>query len=87
MLILTFSLLSQGFLFSVSKSLQNVEDDDMLLNTFTLGKSLRNGDKTEKTGGTPLEHYKMEDASFQDEEEDRNPKFFVSFRFLINSKM
>ncbi|XP_019400295.1 PREDICTED: pro-MCH [Crocodylus porosus] len=77
MLILTFSLLSQGFLFSVSKSLQKVDDDDMLLNTFTLGKSLRNGDKTEKTGGTlSLEHYKMEDASFQDEGEDRNPKFF-----------
>ncbi|XP_019370911.1 PREDICTED: pro-MCH [Gavialis gangeticus] len=77
MLILTFSLLSQGFLFSVSKSLQKADDDDMLLNTFTLGKSLRNGDKTEKTRGTPsLEHYKMEDASFQDEGEDRNPKFF-----------
>ncbi|NXG27596.1 MCH protein, partial [Dromaius novaehollandiae] len=77
MLILSLSLFSQGFLISVSKSLQKVEDEDMWLNTFSLGSTLRNGDRTENRGATPLlKHYKTEDSSFLDEEEDRNPKFF-----------
>nr|XP_006138097.1 pro-MCH [Pelodiscus sinensis] len=76
MLFLIFSLFSQGFLFSVSKSTRKVEDDDMILNTLNIGKALWNGGKTEKTEAIPsLEHYKMEDSSFLDEEEDRNPKF------------
>uniref|UniRef100_A0A8C8RKX4 Pro-melanin concentrating hormone n=1 Tax=Pelusios castaneus TaxID=367368 RepID=A0A8C8RKX4_9SAUR len=76
-LILIFSLFSQGILFSVSKTMRKV-DDDMLLNTLNIGKALRNGGKTEKTGATPsLEHYKLEDSNFLDEEEDRNPKFLT----------
>nr|XP_042707461.1 pro-MCH [Chrysemys picta bellii] len=76
MLILIFSLFSQGFLLSVSKSMRKVEDDDMILNALNIGKALWNGGKAEKTETTPtLEHYKMEDSSFLDEEEDRNPKF------------
>nr|XP_025973800.1 pro-MCH [Dromaius novaehollandiae] len=75
---------NEGFLISVSKSLQKVEDEDMWLNTFSLGSTLRNGDRTENRGATPLlKHYKTEDSSFLDEEEDRNPKFFVSFQFYM----
>uniref|UniRef100_A0A8B9QEC8 Pro-melanin concentrating hormone n=1 Tax=Apteryx owenii TaxID=8824 RepID=A0A8B9QEC8_APTOW len=77
MLILSLCLFSQGFLISVSKSLQKVEDKDMLLNTFSLGRTLRNGDRRENRGATPLlKHYKTEDSSFLNEEEDRNSKFF-----------
>ncbi|XP_043375255.1 pro-MCH isoform X1 [Dermochelys coriacea] len=75
-LILIFSLFSQGFLLSISKSMRKVEDDDMILNALNIGKALWNEGKTEKTKTTPtLEHYKMEDSSFLDEEEDTNPKF------------
>ncbi|XP_009678276.1 pro-MCH [Struthio camelus] len=77
MLILSLSLFSQGFLISLSKSLQKVEDENMLLNTFRLGRTLRSGDRTQYRGATPLlKHYKTEDSSFLDEEEDRTPKFF-----------
>ncbi|NWZ21578.1 MCH protein, partial [Asarcornis scutulata] len=76
MLILSLSLFSQGFLLSVSKSLQKVEDEDMLLTTFNLGKTLQNGDRAGKRGAIPLlKHYKAEE-SFLDEEDDRNVKFF-----------
>ncbi|NWS56657.1 MCH protein, partial [Chunga burmeisteri] len=76
MLIISLSLFSQGFLFSVSKSLQKVEDEDMLLTTLNLGKTLRNGDRTVNRGATPLlKHYKTEDSSVLDEEDDRNIKF------------
>ncbi|NWI15491.1 MCH protein, partial [Crypturellus soui] len=77
MLILSLSLFSQGFLISVSKSLQKVEDEDMLLNTLSLGRTPRNGDRTENRGAPPLlKNYKTEDSSFLDEGEDRNPTFF-----------
>lgn len=83
MLILSLSLFSQGFLLSVSKSLQKVEDEDMLLTTFNLGKTLQNGNRAGKRGAIPLlKHYKAEE-SFLDEEDDRNTKFFVSFQFYI----
>ncbi|XP_027655216.1 pro-MCH [Falco biarmicus] len=73
MLILSLCLFSQGFLLSVSKSLQKV-DEDMLLTT--LGKTLRNGDTTGNRGAIPLlKHYKTEDSSVLDEEDDRNVKF------------
>ncbi|NXX48431.1 MCH protein, partial [Tricholaema leucomelas] len=73
-LILSLSLLSQGFLLSVSKSLQNVEDEDMLLTRLNLGKT-RNGDRTANRGAIPLlKHYKTEDSSVLDEEDDRNLK-------------
>ncbi|KAM9276636.1 pro-MCH [Cariama cristata] len=76
MLIISLSLFSQGFLFSVSKSLQKVEDEDMLLTTLNLGKTLRNGDRTVNRGAIPLlKHYKTEDSSVLDEENDRNIKF------------
>ncbi|KFP11498.1 Pro-MCH, partial [Egretta garzetta] len=75
MLILSLSLFSQGFLLSVSKSLQKVEDEDMLLTTLKLGKTLRNGDRTVNRGAIPLlKHYKTEDSSVLDEEDDGNMK-------------
>ncbi|NXG92878.1 MCH protein, partial [Stercorarius parasiticus] len=73
MLILSLSLFSQGFLLSVSKSLQKVEDKDMLLTTLNLGKTPRNGDRTLNRGAIPfLKHYKTEDSSVLDEDDDRN---------------
>lgn len=83
-LILSLSLLSQGFLLSVSKSLQNVEDEDMLLTTLNLGKTPRNGDRTANRGAIPLlKYYKTEDSSVLDKEDDRNRKVWVSFQFNI----
>nr|XP_056703403.1 pro-MCH [Euleptes europaea] len=74
-LILIFSLFSQGFLFSVSKSVRKAEDD-MLLSTFRLGKVIQNGGKAEKSQpASSLEHYKTEDSGFLNEEEDGAPKF------------
>ncbi|NXO35362.1 MCH protein, partial [Locustella ochotensis] len=59
-----FSLFSQGFLLSVSKSLQDVEDENTLLATLNLGKNLQNGDKTMNRVAVPLlKHYKTEDSS------------------------
>ncbi|NWW46369.1 MCH protein, partial [Pedionomus torquatus] len=76
MLILSLSLFSQGFLLSASKSLQKVEDEDMLLTTINLGKAVRNGDRPVNSGAIPfLKHYKTEDSSVLDEEDDRNMKF------------
>ncbi|NXQ56055.1 MCH protein, partial [Anthoscopus minutus] len=76
-LILFFlSLFSQGFLLSVSKSLQEVEDEDMLLATFNLGKTLQNGDKTVNRGAIPLlKHYKTEDSSVFKDKNAGNIKF------------
>ncbi|XP_072212802.1 pro-MCH [Excalfactoria chinensis] len=79
---LILSLFSQGFLISVSKSLQKAEDEDMLLTAFSVGKALQNGDRTEKRGATPsLKRYKIEE-SFSDEDSDRKSKFFdTDFRY------
>ncbi|XP_009503824.1 pro-MCH [Phalacrocorax carbo] len=75
-LILSLSLFSQGFLLSVSKSLQKVEDEDILLATLKLGKTLQNGDRTANRGAIPLlKHYKTEDSSALDKEDDRTMKF------------
>ncbi|KAF1479044.1 Pro-MCH, partial [Eudyptula minor novaehollandiae] len=72
---LILSLFSQGFLLSVSKSLQKVEDEDMLLTTLKLGKTLRNGDRTANRGAIPLlKHYKTEDSRVLDEDNDRKMK-------------
>ncbi|NXP12311.1 MCH protein, partial [Thinocorus orbignyianus] len=74
-LILSLSLFSQGFLLSVSKSLQKVEDEDMLLTTINLGKAVRNGDRPANSGAIPfLNNYKTEDSSVWDDEDDRNMK-------------
>ncbi|XP_032544754.1 pro-MCH [Chiroxiphia lanceolata] len=75
-LILSLSLFSQGFLLSVSKSLQEVEDEDMLLTTLNLGKTLQNGDKALNRGAIPLlKHYKTEDSVIFNEKNDGNMKF------------
>ncbi|XP_010169837.1 pro-MCH [Antrostomus carolinensis] len=76
MLILSLFLFSQGFLLSVSKSVQKVEDEDMLLTTLKLGKTLQNRDRTAKREAIPLlKHYKTEDSSVLDEKDERNMKF------------
>ncbi|NXK93589.1 MCH protein, partial [Formicarius rufipectus] len=75
MLILSLSLFSQGFLLSVSKSLQEV-DDDMLLTALNLGKTLQNGDKIKNRGAIPLlKDYKTEDSIVFTDKNDGNMKF------------
>ncbi|NXM62467.1 MCH protein, partial [Illadopsis cleaveri] len=70
------SLFSQGFLLSVSKSLQEVEDENMLLATLNLGKTLQNGEKTMNRGAIPLlKHYKTEDSSVFNDKNAGNMKF------------
>ncbi|NXO30242.1 MCH protein, partial [Cisticola juncidis] len=70
------SLFSQGFLLSVSKSLQEVEDENMLLATINLGKTLQNGDKIMNRGAIPLlKHYKTEDSSVFNDKNAGNMKF------------
>ncbi|KAM7056184.1 pro-MCH [Acridotheres tristis] len=68
------SLFSQGFL--LSKSLQEIEDEGILLATLNLGKSLPNGDKTMNRGAIPLlKHYKTEDNSVFNDKNAGNMKF------------
>ncbi|XP_027570970.1 pro-MCH [Pipra filicauda] len=75
-LILSLSLFSQGFLLSVSKSLQEVEDEDMLLTSLNLGKTLRNGDMALNRGAIPLlKQYMTEDSIVFNEKNDGNMKF------------
>lgn len=82
-LILSLSLFSQGFPLSASKSLQKGEEG-MLLTTLNLGKTLQNGDRTVSRGTIPLlKHYKTEDRSVLDEEDDKKMKFLVSFQFYV----
>ncbi|XP_048816801.1 pro-MCH isoform X2 [Lagopus muta] len=51
-------------------------NEDMLLTAINLGRTLRNGDRTEKRGAVPLlKRYKIEE-SFLDEDDDRRLKFF-----------
>ncbi|NWV45338.1 MCH protein, partial [Daphoenositta chrysoptera] len=70
------SLFSQGFLLSVSKSLQEEEDEDVLLAALNLGKTLRNGDKTMNRGAIPLlKNYKTEDSNVFNEKNAGNMKF------------
>ncbi|NXB81160.1 MCH protein, partial [Donacobius atricapilla] len=70
------SLFSQGFLLSVSKSPQEVEDENMLLATLNLGKTLQNGDKTMNRGAMPLlKHYKTEDSSVFNDKNAGSMKF------------
>uniref|UniRef100_A0A8C0ZCT7 Pro-melanin concentrating hormone n=1 Tax=Cyanistes caeruleus TaxID=156563 RepID=A0A8C0ZCT7_CYACU len=69
------SLFSQGFLFSVSKSLQGIEDEDMLLPTLNLGKTLQNRDKPMNRGAIPLlKYYKTEDRSAFNDKNDRGSR-------------
>ncbi|KAM6321203.1 pro-MCH [Aegotheles albertisi] len=88
MLILSLSLFSQGFL--LSKSLQKVDDEDMLLTTLKQGKILLNGDSTVNRRAIPLlKLYKTEDSSALGEEDDRNMKFLDkgSRRDFLNQVM
>lgn len=73
-LILTFSLLSQGIKLSASKSIRNLEDD-MVFNTLRLGKAFQKEDTAEKSVVAPsLEQYKNEESSFLNDEENKNSK-------------
>ena len=73
-LILTFSLLSQGIKLSASKSIRNLEDD-MVFNTLRLGKAFQKEDTAEKSVVAPsLEQYKNEESSFMNDEENKNSK-------------
>ncbi|NWU95435.1 MCH protein, partial [Upupa epops] len=74
-LILSLSLFSQGFLLSVSKSLQQVEDEGELLTTLNLGKALRNEDRAANGGALPLpQRHKTDDSGVRDEENHINVK-------------
>ncbi|XP_004700408.1 pro-MCH [Echinops telfairi] len=83
MLILTFSLFSQGVLLS-AKPIRNVEDD-MVFSTFRLGKALQKEDAAEKSVIAPsLEQYKSDENGFMDEEENRNSKNAGSKHNFLN---
>lgn len=73
-LILTFSLLSQGISLSASKSIRNLEDD-MVFKTLRLGKAFQKEDTAEKSIVVPsLEQYKNDESSFMNDEENKNSK-------------
>jgi pro-melanin-concentrating hormone len=73
-LILTFSLFSQGILLSASKSIRNLEDD-MVFNTFRMGKAFQKEDTAERSDVAPsLEQYKNDESSFMNDEENKNSK-------------
>ncbi|XP_069085084.1 pro-MCH [Pleurodeles waltl] len=73
-LVMALSLFSQGFLLSFSKSVRKAEGDEMLLDTISLGKAFRSGDAADKSMASPLEHFKNDDTSFLDEDEERIAK-------------
>uniref|UniRef100_A0A8C5PZH4 Pro-melanin concentrating hormone n=1 Tax=Leptobrachium leishanense TaxID=445787 RepID=A0A8C5PZH4_9ANUR len=68
-LIISLSILSQGFLFSVSKSVRKSENDDIIFDKITLRKAFQNGDTSEKLMGAPIESYKTESGNALNEEE------------------
>ncbi|XP_012377064.1 pro-MCH [Dasypus novemcinctus] len=72
-LILTFSLFSQGILLSASKSIRNLEDD-MVFNTFRMGKAFQKEDAEKSVIAPSLEQYKSDESSFMNNEENRNSK-------------
>ncbi|XP_036025988.1 pro-MCH [Onychomys torridus] len=83
-LMLTFSLFSQGILLSASKSIRNVEDD-MVFNTFRMGKAFQKEDTAERSVAAPsLEQYKNDDSSFMNDDENKNLKNTGSKQNLIN---
>ncbi|XP_069811619.1 pro-MCH [Dendropsophus ebraccatus] len=67
-LIISLSILSQGFLFSLSKSIRKAEND-VLLDTVALRKALRNGDTIYKSSTNPQDQYSMDEG-----EEERSIK-------------
>ncbi|KAM5288162.1 pro-MCH [Ctenodactylus gundi] len=77
-LILTFSLFSQGILLSASKSIRNLEDD-VVLNTFRMGKAFQKEDAAERSVVAPsLEQYKNDESGFMNDEENKNSKNMAS---------
>lgn len=86
-LMLTFSLFSQGILLSASKSIRNVEDD-MVFNTFRMGKAFQKEDTAERSVAAPsLEQYKNDDSSFMNDEENKNSKVSTSSLTFITIAM
>lgn len=84
------SLFSQGFL--LSRSLQEAEDEDMLLAALNLGKILQSGDKSMSRGAIPLlKHYKTEDSSVFNDKNAGNMKVLVSsvlnFGLIVKLKL
>lgn len=73
-LMLLVSLFSQGILLSASKSIRNLEDD-MVFNTFRMGKAFQKEDTAERSVVAPsLEQYKNDDSSFLSDDENKNSK-------------
>lgn len=84
---LTFSLFSQGILLSASKSIRNVEDD-MVFNTFRMGKAFQKEDTAERSVAAPsLEQYKNDDSSFMNDDENKNLKVSASSLTFITIAM
>ncbi|KAG8439440.1 hypothetical protein GDO86_005593 [Hymenochirus boettgeri] len=73
-LIISLSILSQGFLFAVSKSIRKAENDDLLLDTITLRKAFQNGETLEKPMVNPNDQYKVDGSNILNDEEERNFK-------------
>ncbi|KAG9490529.1 hypothetical protein GDO78_006068, partial [Eleutherodactylus coqui] len=63
-LIISLSILSQGFLFSLSKSIRKAEND-VLLDTIALRKALRNGDTIYKSSTNPQDQYPMDEGEVE----------------------
>ncbi|KAM4883206.1 pro-MCH [Thomomys bottae] len=83
-LILMFSLFSQGIVLSASKSIGNLEDD-MVFNTFRMGKAFQKEDTAEKSIAAPsLGQYKNDENSFMNDEENKNSKNMVSKHNFVN---
>ncbi|XP_006769424.1 PREDICTED: pro-MCH [Myotis davidii] len=83
-LILTFSLLSQAILLSASKSMRNLEDD-VVFNTFRLGKAFQKEDTAEKSVIAPsLAQYKNDESGFMDDEENKNSRNAGSKHNFLN---
>ncbi|OCT87607.1 pro-MCH [Xenopus laevis] len=72
--LISLSILSQGFLFAVSKSIRKAENDDLLLDTIALRKAFRKGDTLEKPLGDPNNQYKTDGGNILNEEDERNMK-------------
>ncbi|KAL6079198.1 hypothetical protein STEG23_018352 [Scotinomys teguina] len=63
-----------GILLSASKSIRNLEDD-MVFNTFRMGKAFQKEDTAERSVVAPsLEQYKNDDSNFMNDDENKNSK-------------
>ncbi|XP_007449227.1 PREDICTED: pro-MCH [Lipotes vexillifer] len=83
-LILTFSLLSQGVSPSASKSIRNLEDD-MVFKTLRLGKGFQKEDTEEKSIVPSLEEYKNDESNFMNDKEIKNSKNAGSKHNFLNN--